>query len=87
MTAISAQVSLYPLRTPHLSSAIDNALEVFQASGLQTEPGSMSTVITGDIERVFGALRAALQRAVDAGEVVMAVTFSNACPVTGTGPR
>lgn len=27
MTAISAQVSLYPLRTPHLSAAIDAAAQ------------------------------------------------------------
>lgn len=33
------------------------------------------------IDEVFGGLREALQRAVDEGEVVMAVTFSNACPI------
>lgn len=87
MTAISAQVSLYPLRTPRLSSAIDSALEIFRASGLQVEPGSMSTVVTGDIDHVFGALRAALQRAIDDGEVVMLATFSNACPVARARPR
>ena len=81
MTGISAQVSLYLLRQPHLSSAIDDALEMFRAHGLRVVSGSMSTVITGDIDEVFGGLRDALQRAIDEGEVVMAVTLSNACPV------
>lgn len=87
MTAISAQVSLYPLRTPHLSSAIDAALEILGASGLLVEPGCMSTVVTGDIDQVFNALRTALQRATDVGEVVMLATFSNACPLTRARPR
>jgi uncharacterized protein YqgV (UPF0045/DUF77 family) len=87
MTAVSAQVSLYPLRTPRLSSAIDSALEAFRASALQVESGSMSTVVAGDIDLVFGALRAAFQRAIDDGEAVMVVTFSNACPVSGKRPR
>lgn len=82
MTGISAQISLYPLRQPHLSSAIDGALEIFHAHGLRIVPGSMSTVITGDIDEVFGGLREALHRAMDEGEVVMAVTLSNACPVS-----
>ena len=81
MTGISAQVSLYLLRQPHLSSAIDDALEIFHARGLRVVPGSMSTVITGNIDEVFEGLREALQRAIDEDEVVMAVTFSNACPV------
>lgn len=84
MKAISAQVSLYPLRTPHLSSAIDTALQIFRSSGLLVETGRMSTVITGAIDEVFQALRTALQHTTDDGEVIMAVTFSNACPVAGT---
>jgi len=83
VTAISAQVSLYPLRQPDLSSAIDDALEVFRAHSLVVVPGTMSTVITGDIDNVFGGLQEALLRAVEEGAVVMTVTLSNACP----GPR
>lgn len=87
MTGISAQVSLYLLRQPHLSSAIDDALEIFHTHGLRIVPGSMSTVITGDIDEVFGGLRDALQHAIEEGEVVMAVTFSNACPVPRDPPE
>jgi uncharacterized protein YqgV (UPF0045/DUF77 family) len=83
---ISAQVSLYLLRQPHLSSAIDDALEILHAHGLRVVPGSMSTVVTGGIGEVFGGLREAFQRAMEEGEVVMAVTFSNACPVPRDPP-
>ena len=81
MIGISAQVSLYPLRQESLSPAIDEALEVFRAYGLDVEPGSMSTVITGDDSAVFAALQEALHRAAEQGQVVMTVTLSNACPV------
>jgi uncharacterized protein YqgV (UPF0045/DUF77 family) len=81
MNGISAQVSLYPLRTENLSSVIDEALRIFQEHGLNLQPGSMSTLISGDDERVFVALQAAFQHAVQQGRVVMVTTFSNACPV------
>ena len=81
MIGISAQVSLYPLRQESLSPAIDEALEVFRDYGLDVEPGSMSTVITGNDSAVFAALQEALHRAAEQGQVVMTVTLSNACPV------
>ena len=81
MIGISAQVSLYPLRQESLSPAIDEALEVFRDYGLDVEPGSMSTVITGNDSAVFAALQEALHRAAEQGQVFMTVTLSNACPV------
>jgi uncharacterized protein YqgV (UPF0045/DUF77 family) len=80
--SISAQVSLYPIRRVHFSGAIDDTLRIFRTFGLQVEPGTMSTVVTGDIGDVFRALREALQQAIEKGDVVMTVTFSNACPLT-----
>jgi uncharacterized protein YqgV (UPF0045/DUF77 family) len=80
---ISAQVSLYPLRQEHLGPAIQRALSIFKAYGLKVQAGPMSTLIWGDEEKVFKALREAFREAALAGEVVMAVTFSNACPLPG----
>jgi uncharacterized protein YqgV (UPF0045/DUF77 family) len=85
MVGIAAQVSIYPLRQPALSPTIEAALDVFQEFGLEVEAGAMSTVITGEDESVFGALRQAFAQATEAGEVVMVVTISNACPVSGPG--
>ena len=80
---VAVQVSLYPLRQTELSPAIDKALAIFWESGLEVTPGPMSTIIAGDDDAVFAALRDAFRSAAD-GEVVMVVTISNACPVPGT---
>lgn len=80
MAGIAAQVSLYPLGQGSLSPSINYALEVFHQHGLDPQPGSMSTVIAGDDEAVFAALKEAFQHAAAESPVVMTVTFSNACP-------
>jgi hypothetical protein len=41
----------------------------------------MSTVVSGEDEAVFSALREALRATAANGDVVMVVTFSNACTV------
>jgi uncharacterized protein YqgV (UPF0045/DUF77 family) len=81
---LAAQVSLYPLRQPHLSPAIEHALEVFRQYGLEVQPGSMSSIVMGEEEPLFDALRTAFLKAAEEGEVVMVVTLSNACPVPET---
>ena len=83
MIGITAQVSLYPLRQESLSPAISEALETFRAHGLRVESGSMSSLIVGDDAAIFAALQEAFRRAAEQGQVVMAVTLSNACPVPG----
>jgi uncharacterized protein YqgV (UPF0045/DUF77 family) len=81
---VAAQVSLYPLRQPGLSSQIERALAIFKDHQLQVTPGSMSTVVSGDYDRMFEALKQAFQAAAEQGETVMIVTLSNACPVPGS---
>ena len=82
-TQISAQVSLYPLRQAKLSPGIAKVSEILRDSGLDIRPGSMSTVIVGDSQSVFDALKASFQSAATLGDVVMVVSISNCCPVTG----
>jgi uncharacterized protein YqgV (UPF0045/DUF77 family) len=81
MSGISAQVSLYPLGQEDLSPAIEEALRIFREHGLDVNPGPMSTVISGAGEMIFAALQKSFQQATLQGQVVMVVTFSNACPV------
>jgi uncharacterized protein YqgV (UPF0045/DUF77 family) len=85
MIGIAAQVSLYPLRQETLSPAIDEALHVFQAHGLHVEPGTMSSMITGNDAALFAALQETFVRAAGKGQVVMVATCSNACPLPGEG--
>lgn len=81
MTTITAQVSLYPLRQKSLSPAIDTSLRIFRTHKLDVDPGIMSTLIIGDDEAIFAALRDIIHDLAGQGDVVMSATFSNACPV------
>jgi uncharacterized protein YqgV (UPF0045/DUF77 family) len=77
---VSAQISVYPLRQPHLRPAVDAVLTELQARGLHPEAGSMSTLVTGEADAVFTALRDSFERVAETGHVVLVVTLSNACP-------
>jgi len=78
---VSVQVSFYTLGGADLSGAIDEFVTVLDQHGLTHEIGSMSTVIWGDLETVFTALRDAYEQASEGNATVMTVTVSNACPV------
>jgi uncharacterized protein YqgV (UPF0045/DUF77 family) len=80
---ISAQISIYPLRQERLSPAIQAVSKALTGTGLQPEVGSMSTLVTGEADVVFAALREAFIQAAATGHVVLTVTLSNACPVGG----
>ncbi len=83
MDGITAQVSLYPLRQDDISSSIDSVLEAFEQHGIESETGTMSTLLWGDDEKVFSALLDAFRRVASLGESVMVITVSNACPWPG----
>jgi len=88
MAICSAQISLYPLRQAHLGPAVDSVRATLEAHGLQAEVGPMSTLVTGESGIVFAALADAFDAAARAGQVVMALSVSNACPVgRETGSR
>lgn len=78
---IAAQVALYPLRQERLAPAIDAFTQMLAAAGLAATVGPMSTLVTGQADAVFAALREGFARAAATGHVVMTVTLSNACPV------
>ena len=78
---LAAQVSIYPLRQSHLSPAIDKSLGIFEQHGLEVTPGTMSSVVSGDDEALFAAIKEVFQQTAEQGEAVMIVTISNACPV------
>jgi uncharacterized protein YqgV (UPF0045/DUF77 family) len=81
MIGLVAQVSVYPLRQPRLSPTIDETMRTCRAHGLEVRPGPMSTLLRGDDDALFAALKEAIRSAAAAGDVVMVVTLSNACPI------
>ena len=87
MSTISIQLSLYPLRQPHLGPAIGAALEAFRSRGLDVRPGTMSTLVVGEIDAVFDGLKAAFRSAAASGDVVMVASISNCCPAPAPDPE
>jgi uncharacterized protein YqgV (UPF0045/DUF77 family) len=78
---VSVQVSVYPLGQERLGPSVEAILQAFAREGLEARVGPMSTVVTGDSDRVFAALREGFTRAGRLGPTVLAITVSNACPV------
>lgn len=87
MPDVTAQVSLYPLRQPHIGLAIEDAIARFRAAGLDVWEGAMSTLVAGDLETVCAAVRDAFAAAAANGEVVLVLTLANACPLPQPGTR
>ena len=77
---VTAQVSVYPLGQSQLGPAIKAVWKALRTLGLHYQAGPMSTLIEGDEEEVFAALRDAFQASAKFGGTVMTVTISNACP-------
>ena len=77
---ITAQISLYPLRQVSIGPPIREAVRILRGHGLQVRIGEMSTLVWGEEEALFAALRDAFHQVAARGDTVMAVTLSNACP-------
>lgn len=80
---ISCQVALYPLATENFENVIIEALEsikLFTERGLIIEVGSMSTIIRGNDELVFQAVKMLFNEASkDGRRIVLNTQFSNEC--------
>lgn len=76
---ITAQLSLYPLRTERLTPILNRFWEGMPGS-VSVEVGRMSTTLAGEDEEVFRAVKEAFQRAAVEADIVLHCTFSNACP-------
>jgi uncharacterized protein YqgV (UPF0045/DUF77 family) len=79
---VRAQVSVYPLRQPHLAPAVETIRTAMEKRGLVVEVGAMSSQTAGEAKAVFEALREGFEQAAAAGDVVMTVTVSNCCPAS-----
>ncbi len=75
---VAATVAVYPLRQPDYR-AIEAAIAVLHNTGLSVDVQPMHTELSGPIEQVFSALRAAFEAAAAHGVAVMTVTLTNAC--------
>ena len=78
------QLSVYPLRQPHLRPAIEAALQAAAGEGVDITVGRLSTLVHGDEPAVFAALRAAFRAAGSSGSSVMVATLANGAPTDET---
>ena len=80
---ISCQLTLYPLATKDFESVIIKALDSIsslKSEGLTIEIGSMSTILKGNDEVVWKAVRTLFDQASDQGQqIVLNASFSNEC--------
>jgi catechol 2,3-dioxygenase-like lactoylglutathione lyase family enzyme len=74
------QLSVYPLRQPHLRPGIEAALRAAAGEGVDVTPGRLSTLVAGDEPAVFAALRAAFRAAGASGSTVMVATLATGAP-------
>ncbi|MCA1810048.1 MAG: YkoF family thiamine/hydroxymethylpyrimidine-binding protein [Kiritimatiellia bacterium] len=84
---IQAELSLYPLRTQHLSGNIANFTETLQGAGLHPKTGAMSTSLSGEVGQVFAAVARAFERCAASSDIVLVLKAGNACPVCPTQER
>jgi catechol 2,3-dioxygenase-like lactoylglutathione lyase family enzyme len=84
---VSLQLSVYPLRQPHLRPAISAALRAAAGEGVEITVGRLSTYVRGDEPAVFAALRAAFAAAGSSGSTVMVATLASGAPDDETVAR
>jgi catechol 2,3-dioxygenase-like lactoylglutathione lyase family enzyme len=83
-TRVHLQLSVYPLRQPHLRPGIETALGAAVAEDVDVSVGRLSTVIQGSEPAVFAALRAAFRAAGSSGSTVMVATLASGAPEDAT---
>ena len=76
---ITAEASLYPLRTKNIDGPINRFCRNLKNLGLKIDTGDMSTIISGEAGKVFDGLKAAVTDVGEESDIVLVVKFSNAC--------
>ena len=80
MAAISAQVSLYPIGQETWMPVIDGAIARFGEYNLTVTPSALNTLLSGEDDEVFRAIKEAFSQASASGPTIMVVTLANVLP-------
>ncbi|MGQ9683078.1 MAG: YkoF family thiamine/hydroxymethylpyrimidine-binding protein [Anaerolineae bacterium] len=76
---ITIQVSAYPLGQSDYLPLIDEAIAALRGPGLDVSVGPLSTLVAGEEDVVWAALRRAFAAVARHGDVVLVATVTNAC--------
>ncbi|HOE95184.1 MAG TPA: YkoF family thiamine/hydroxymethylpyrimidine-binding protein [Candidatus Sumerlaeota bacterium] len=74
---IQAELSLYPLEQQDIAKPIYEFVEALERDELKVYIGTLSTVISGEMQRVFDAVRDAYARVARDGRCVLVVKYLN----------
>ncbi|MEM7790693.1 MAG: YkoF family thiamine/hydroxymethylpyrimidine-binding protein [Verrucomicrobiota bacterium] len=77
---VSVQVSVYAL-DGDIRAAVNSYLDALDETGIERETGTMSTVVWGEAESVWNALRFAYEAVAKKHPVIINTTMSNAAPL------
>ncbi|HKK58973.1 MAG TPA: thiamine-binding protein [Salinivirga sp.] len=78
---ISVEISYYPLENNYDQPVSEFIERLNQMPDINTEVGSMSTLITGEYRKVMDALDALMSHFFENYSSVFNVKISNSCPV------
>jgi len=78
---ISVEISFYPLGEKNYKEIINNFLEEINRSGLKFSVSPMSTIITGDSDKVFDFIKETFKKFSENHKFVLKATFSNSCGI------
>lgn len=77
---IGARLAIYPM-TDQFVNVILSAVQAMDTAGMTVQTDSLGTLLVGEEDKVFDAVRAAFGRAAaSGGHVVMTLHLSRGCP-------
>ena len=77
---VSIELSYYPLQEAYGPVVGELLARLRERPGLQVAPGGMSTLIVGEYETAFAALREEILYFMERHPSVFAIKISNCCP-------
>ncbi|MCR4430317.1 MAG: Ykof family thiamine-binding protein [Tepidanaerobacteraceae bacterium] len=76
---MSCQVSLYPLGTKDYEKIVLEAVKNLPEEGVEVDLNPMSTLLRGEDEKVWEAVKSLYKTGKNFGDLVMVITLSNRC--------
>ena len=77
---VGCQFSLYPLRQADVDTPVQDVIRAARDAGVSVRVGNLSTLMWGDEDDVFTALRAAFRAAQRHGPAVLTATLAAGIP-------
>lgn len=79
-SVVGCQFSVYPLRQADIDTPVQATINAAAEAGVSIRVGNLSTLMWGDEEQVFAAVRAAFRAARHHGPAVLTATFAAGMP-------